>query len=215
MWVKLKNPDGTLGMEIHDDNNTEWGFVDKKNYDMFLPEHVVAVYSGEEQRLWEDYYLKAYEEFNKQYIKSVPRTPQHLLYINKYYWDLIASILAIYDYLDCEEFLGELGLHIDGVECKFDTAKMVNNKNSMAAEMLEILNPDKKGEVYLTIDKIKQLQNVCGYESDVFYNLLVLVLYKQYKIITDYRIKCKDGISIRNLSEGKEDVAYLRGYIYN
>lgn len=211
VWVKLKNPDGTLGMEIHDANNTEWGFVDKKNYDMFLPEHVVAVYSGEEQRLWEDYYFKAYEEFNKQYIKSVHRTPQHLLYINKYYWNLIASILAIYEDPACEKFLDDLGLHIDGVECQFDIPNMINNKNAMATEMLSIINPEKKNKLYLTIDKIKQLQDACGYESDVFYNLLVLVLYKQYKIITDYRIKCKDGISIRNLSEGEKKMLLIYG----
>lgn len=214
VWVKLQNSNGIVGMEIHDANNTDWGFVDKKDYDMFLPEHVVAVYSGEEKRLWEDYYFKAYDDFNKQYLKSVPRTPQRLLYINKYYWDLVASILAIYEDPACEEFLDHIGLHIESVECKFDTTKMANNKNAMASEMLEILNPDKKEEVCLTIDKIKQLQNVCGYESDVFYNLLVLVLYKQYKIITDYRIKCKDGISIRNLSEGEKKMLLIYGATY-
>ena len=214
VWVKLQNSNGIVGMEIHDANNTDWGFVDKKNYDMFLPEHVVAIYSGEEKRLWENFYFDFYDNYNKQYKdgRNSYKT-QKMIYMNYYYWDIVASVLSIYDDETVKKYLEDSGLKIAKIKCEFDINKIKENKNAMAKEILEYINPESKKEIELKIGQIAHLKEFCGYEQDVFYNLLVLVLYKQFKIITNYKIVCENGMTIKELSEGEKKLLLIYGAI--
>ena len=213
--VKLRNKDGIITMEAQNTDGS-WGVVNDSDVHLLLPEHVVAVYSGEEKRLWEDYYYSSYDDYNKQYMSGkASYQPQRMIYLNKYYWNLIASVLAIHDIADYGDFLkNSIGLNeVYQIHCEFDVAKMKANRNAMAKEMLEIINPDKKEKIDLTMDEYNKLKEACGYENDVFYNMLVLTLYKDYKIITKFEVSCTNGINIKHLSEGEKKLLLIYGAI--
>lgn len=213
--VKLRNIDGIITMEAQNTDGS-WGIVNDADITLLLPEHVVAVYSGEEKRLWEDYYFSSYDDYNKQYMSGkVSYQPQRMIYLNKYYWNLIASVLAIHDITDYGDFLKDsIGLNeVYKIHCEFDVAKMKANRNAMAKEMLDIINPEEKAEIELSLHNYNRLKDVCGYESDVFYNMLVLTLYKDYKIITKFEVSCSNGIHIKHLSEGEKKLLLIYGAI--
>lgn len=213
--VKLKNIDGIIEMETQR-NDAVWKSVNDSDFDTLLPDHVVAVYSGEEKRLWEDYYFSSYDDYNKQYMSGkTSYQPQKMIYLNKYYWNLIASVLAIHDITDYGDFLKDaIGLNeVYKIHCEFDVAKMKANRNTMAKEMLEIINPDQKNEIDLSLYDYNKLKDICGYENDVFYNMLVLTLYKDYKIITKFEVSCTNGIHIKHLSEGEKKLLLIYGAI--
>ena len=85
VWVQ--NVDGVIELrQCCSQDEEEYQIVDKAEYDRFLPDHVIAVYSGEEQRLWENYYYKSYDMYNKQYMDGkYPFRPQQMIYLNHYY----------------------------------------------------------------------------------------------------------------------------------
>ena len=206
--IKVSNNDGVIKLRANEKviKPTDW-----RNY---LPERVVAVYSGEEKRLWEQYYFKNYDNFNKQYIKSnKPYEFLKMVYINKYYWDLILSLLAISDIENYKRFIVE-NLHINNIEgiiCKFDTKKAEKNKNMVAEQILNHINPDNKEDVFISLDNLKSLFDIVGYEEELFFNLAVLLLYKDYKIITSYNVVFNDGILTKALSEGEKKLLLIYG----
>lgn len=187
-------------------NNKEVKSGDIFNY---LPKRVIAVYSGEEKRLWNNCYFKQYDNFNKQYIKLDKAIEyQHMLYINKYYWDLLIAILAISDIEEHKVFLVRY-LHINQINCihcEFDLDKIAKNKNLVAKQILDYINPDNKQEVDISLEYFSNLKLNIGYEEEVFFNLAVLVLYKEFKIITKFKIIFNENLNTELLSEGEKKI---------
>ena len=212
--VKVSNDNNDKNIEIlcKTQGMKDWGTIEESQSYITLPEHVVAVYSGEEKRLWEEYYFKFYDDYNKQYTTGkYSYKTQNMLYINKYYWNLVVGALSIYDDDAVKQYLTDSGLIISKIKCKFDIQNIKKNHNPMAKEILDNLNPDLREEAEFSVEQIAKLQDICGYEQDVFYNLLVLVLYKQFKIITDFKVIFKDGKTIRELSEGEKKLILIYG----
>ena len=218
-FVFVRNADGVIELsysETLDVDVTDCKAVDSKDYDKYLPDHLIAVYSGEEQRLWEEYYKSAYEEYNKQYMdgRSAFR-PQQMIYLNHYYWDLIASILSIHDIEDYRNFISnDIGIKdISSIRMEFDVDKLKKNRNERAKHILEIINPEKKASVDVSLETLGRVKEYCGYEPDMLYNMVVLRLYKEYKIITNLTIKCANDIEIKDLSEGEKKLLLIYGAI--
>ena len=95
--VRITNIDGSIKVYAKQAMGV-FGEVSKGSYQIVLPEHVVAIYSGEEKRLWENFYFDFYDNYNKQYKdgRNSYKT-QKMIYMNYYYWDIVASVLSIYD----------------------------------------------------------------------------------------------------------------------
>ena len=141
--------------------------------------------------------------------------PQKMIYLNYYYWDIIASILTIHEIEDHNKFITDtIGIEdVLAIHMSFDVSKLKRNRNKRAKQILEILNPSQKAELDVSLETYKQVREFCGYEPDMFYNMVVLTLYKDYKIITDLVIKCNNGIEIRELSEGEKKLLLIYGAI--
>lgn len=215
--VLLHNADGLIKLYCQDfPNGNDYKVVDKADYDKYLPDHVIAVYSGEEQRLWENYYYQSYDVYNKQYMdgKSTFR-PQQMIYLNHYYWEIIASILSIHEIEEYRHFISRtIGIkEIAAIHMAFDVSKIKRNRNERARHILEILNPTKTSHLDISLETYIRVREFCGYEPDMFYNMVVLTLYKDYKIITDLAIKCSNGIEIKDLSEGEKKLLLIYGAI--
>lgn len=206
--IQVNNNDGVIGLKANGK------VVRPTGWEKYLPKRVVAVYSGEEKRLWEKYYFKNYDYFNKQYIKTDKiYKPLKMVYINKYYWDLILSLLAVSDIEDHKRFIDE-NLHINDIEgiiCQFDTKKAEKNKNEAAKQILYQINPDNKEDVFISLDNLKSLFDIVGFEEELFFNLAVLLLYKDYKIITSYNVVFNHGILTKALSEGEKKLLLIYG----
>src|SRR5690606_5146618 len=65
----------------------------------YLPSQVITSYSGEESRLWDNYYWPFYEEYIKA-IRGATLPNSKLVYINKYYWNIALLTLHFYDFAD-------------------------------------------------------------------------------------------------------------------
>ena len=208
--VMIRNVDGKIEVQVY--QNDEWLYVNKNEWFVVLPERVIAIYSGEEKRLWEEYYFDSYDDFNKQYMSGKPYSTQRMLYFNKYYWDLFASILAVHDIEEHKQFLETINISgINKIKCTFDLKKIRDNKNEMAKEILKIINPDNLGEVELSLDKYEELKFLIGYEQEILFNMMVLVLYKEFKIITDFHVICSNDRVIKDLSEGEKKLLVIYG----
>lgn len=218
-FVNVRNTDGVIHLkycETMDSDDMEYKIVDSKDIEKYLPDHVIAVYSGEEQRLWENYYFKSYDAYNKQYmLGSEAYRTQSMIYLNHYYWDLIASILSIHEIDEYRNFLSnDIGLkEINSISFEFDEDKIRRNKNEKAKYILEMLNPNNEHLVDVSLEDYRKVCDFCGYEPDLFYNMVVLTLYKDFKIITNMAIKCSNGIEIKSLSEGEKKLLLIYGAI--
>ena len=206
--VKANNSNGNIDVQFCClESDANFYKVTPENYKGLLPDHLIAIYSGEEKRLWENYYFQSYENYNKQYMEGKVAFQQHnMVYLNHYYWNLIASILLIHEIDDYKNFVrnktginGEVFIH-----CEFDVKKLKSNKYKRAKQILQIINPNAEETVDISLETYKSVKNYCGYEADMFFNMLVLTLYKDYKIITNLTLKCNNSIDIRNLSEGEK-----------
>lgn len=215
--VKINNYSGNIDVRFCClESDADFYKVSPENYKGLLPEHLIAIYSGEEKRLWENYYFQSYDNYNKQYMEGKVAFQQHnMVYLNHYYWNLIASILLIHEIDDYRDFVtdkigitGEVFIH-----CEFDVNKLKRNKNERAKQILQIINPHAKETVDISLETYKLVKNYCGYEADMFFNMFVLTLYKDYKIITNLTLKCNNSIDIRNLSEGEKKLLLVYGAI--
>lgn len=218
-FVKVRNVDGVIDLlycESADKDDTDYQTVDVRDFDKYLPEHLIAVYSGEEQRLWENYYFSAYDAYNKQYMEGKAGFhTQQMIYLNHYYWDLIASILSIHEIDEYRDFVSsKIGIKvISSIHLAFDVSKLKRNRNKAAKQILEIVNPELKEEVEVSLETLTKVKEFCGYEPEMFYNMVVLRLYKDFKIITDLTIRCANGIEIKDLSEGEKKLLLIYGAI--
>lgn len=215
--VKVNNYCGSMDMSFCClESDSIFYKVSPENFKALLPDHLIAIYSGEEKRLWENYYYQSYDNYNKQYMEGKAAFQQHnMVYLNHYYWNLIASILLIHEIDDYKNFVSEkIGINGDVfIHCEFDVNKLKRNKNERAKQILQIINPNEYESVDINLETYELVKNYCGYEADMFFNMLVLTLYKDYKIITNLTIKCNNSIEIRDLSEGEKKLLLVYGAI--
>lgn len=217
VFVRVKNADGVIEVSYCDpQEDGPYYTVSSDGYDELLPDHIIAVYSGEEQRLWEDYYFRAYNNYNRQYMDgNMGFQQQRMVYLNRHYWNLISSILLIHDVDEYRNFMRDsIGItDAASIHCEFDISKLKRNRNRRAQQILQIINPNNDRAVDLSLETYTRVKEYCGYEADMFYNMLVLSLYKDYQIITDLTLKCRNGIEIKDLSEGEKKLLLVYGAI--
>lgn len=202
--VEVRNVDGVIEVKKNDN------LIQKRNEILaVLPQKTIAVYSGEEKRLWEEYYFNSYEQYNKTW----GSTPQKMVYINKYYWDLVVSVLYTSDIDNHRKFLAEqIGINeISKIELEFDVKNIKRNKNPIATEVLKILNPTSEAECEISIDKFQNIREIehTHYDNDLFFILAVLILYKDYKIITSFKVIYNENMTVKNLSEGEKKLLLI------
>ncbi|SCX09538.1 Predicted ATPase [Lachnospiraceae bacterium YSD2013] len=210
--VRIDNNDGSLSVaysKLSEDNYTT---VSPDEWLSLMPDHVIAVYSGEEDRLWQHYYFSSYNKYNKQYLEGKKAyQEERMIFLNHYYWELLASILAVDDISDHNAFVSDvLGLKsITGIKLTFDVNKIKRNKNDRARTIINLLNPDEKDEVIVSLDKYHEALEFSGFEKNFLFDMSVLTLHKDFKIITGLKILCDGEIQIESLSEGEKKLLLI------
>lgn len=193
--------------------------INQGEYKNYLPLQVIANYSGEELRLWEEVYSKFYKKYTNQVIDLEPLQNMHMIYLNKYNWTIaLISLLCLEDHI----ILDMLNLdNINGVNIKFEfnTVKYPTYETNTVLELIDYINPGriqnesmdlvsiKSSDVLIEegIDDLQKYMNLFNY-------LYVASMPKDDKIIESIDVIFGD-YGLKSLSEGEKKMILVR-FIY-
>ncbi len=219
------------GNDVHNDweevkNFYKLGFVipetTPKTLKNYSPSQVIALYSGEELRLWEDYYQNFYVKFFNSLLKQKVSTPTpRMLYINKYSWQLGLIALFCFDSNDAKKFIKE-NFNIalaDGIDINFsiDEAKYEGFRGNEALNLIKRIKSlsDKDGFINTNTLRTLDIGNQQITIKQIFSYLYIAsspveggkLGVKITRIINDIKI---DQIDIKSLSEGQKKQILLK-----
>lgn len=181
---------------------------------LYLPQKVIAIYSGEEDRLFEDCYGPFYLEFVKNINKAQQQGTDYsnlpkMLFLNKFYWHLSLLSLLVSTSESNKKFVKDV-LKIDSVEkIKIDFLKKNYEHYNDNLALQFIREIDSKNEYKL--EEFKKLVEDKGYVADDLYKYLYLAYTpKGSKIIDDITIKFNKNLTITDLSEGEKKLLLIK-----
>jgi predicted transport protein/ABC-type cobalamin/Fe3+-siderophores transport system ATPase subunit len=187
-----------------------------------LPKRVIAIYSGEEDRLWKNYYAPVYLDYIESIAKNNNLEYPRMFFLNKFYWHIILLSLLMSDAEDVKEFIkNKLGIDkVNNIKFKFYKTRYENYKNNPALSLIRRL--DNK-ENY-TLEEFKKLVSgdystsdfssndfFNGYNpTDIFQAFYVAFTPKDYKIIDEIDITFNDNLKLSALSEGQKKLLLIK-----
>ena len=172
----------------------------------FLPKKVIAIYSGEENRMWKDCYQPSYlnyiQSINRQTHANLPQ----MLYLNKLYWNIALLCLCLSN--DNEPFLKEvLGINkIDKIKFQFSKSNYSNYTNNPALNFVNIIDAQSEYILSELSDKLNLLYSI----DDIFTYLYIAFTPDKTKIIENITIMFNDGLTIEDLSEGQKKLLLIK-----
>lgn len=174
-----------------------------------LPKQVVAIYSGEEDRLWRNHYEPMYKDFISRINKDIQAEMPKMLYLNKYYWHISLLCLLLNHSNNpedkfCEEILGINKVH--SVKFEFNKNVYQGYKESNVLQFISTI--DSKDE-YTLEDLQKTIKN---YDiSDIFKYLYIVFTPNDKKILQNITIKYNDeNLEVEDFSEGEKKMLLIK-----
>lgn len=175
-----------------------------------LPKRVVAIYSGEEQRMWEKYYAPLYSK----YIKEINKQAQggswpSMLYLNKYYWDIALLSILCSDAEDNMSFLTNLlGItNIENIQFDINSQNYANYKESPVLTFIDSLNQNP----IFTLENFKALLEKQAINIDTLFMYLYIAFSpKESKILNAITIRFNGNQTIKDLSEGQKKLLLIK-----
>lgn len=188
------------------------GNITQANTQTYLPNQLVALYSGEELRLWKDYY----ESFYLNYITAITgntkniESSQQMLYINKYYWDIALLVMLAND-IDLTEIIGDITL--ETIDITFN----LENINRFAAqstnETLSFIGGLSNEQQYISVD-LEVFKELADYQTAIrmfkFLSVSYLPKVKSNKLITSINLTFSNGTKTNSFSEGEKKKILLK-----
>lgn len=180
----------------------------------YLPQKVIAIYSGEENRLFSECYGPFYLEFVRNINKAQLQGTEFsdlpkMLYLNKFYWHLSLLTLLVSDLEDNQKFVKEV-LKIDSVDkIKIDFFKENYEEYNDNQALRLVKDIDSKSEYEL--EEFKKLITDKGYTAYDLYKYLYLAFTPdKSKIIKDIVVKFNTNLTIADLSEGEKKLLLIK-----
>lgn len=204
--VEISKTNALISFKVNDEEQ-----ISIKDY---LPKKVIAIYSGEEDRLWSDCYKPVYFNFirdiNKtarEGIMSYNQMPQ-MLFLNKFYWNISLLTLLLSDLDSNKAFVKDVLKikKVNKIKFDFNRANYSNYSNSLALGFVKKI--DAKSEYTLT--ELKGLLADDYTSNDIFSFLYLVFTPDGKKIIEDIQIKFNDVLSVKSLSEGEKKLLLLK-----
>lgn len=187
----------------------------------YLPSQVVCSYSGEESRLWDDYYEPFYRDYIESLIKGLFPVSQ-MVYINKYYWNIAVLTFFLYD-LDTFTELGNFCRNVLGINSvkritfHFDNATLVKWRDNPVTQLVRELNPRRQATVQFSMDELKLVAGYLGLgaggERTFFRYIAAAYLPKGDKLITKIDIEINNGLPAAALSEGEKKLVLIQAVL--
>lgn len=210
---------GNQNVLIEKKNSTINFKVEEKHYadiQQFLPKQIVALYSGEENRLW----LKSYQPLYIAYISNINKSETtglgdysivpKMLYINKFYWHISLLCLLLSDAPDTKKFCEEtLGINkINSIKFDFNTSNYANYSDSAVKSFINLI--DKKSDY--AISELKKIISESPYSLDIVFKYLYLAYTPdKKKMLENITIKYNDeNLDIEDFSEGEKKMLLIK-----
>lgn len=184
----------------------------QQSQNVVYPKRVIAIYSGEEQRMWKKYYQPIYENYisNINHSLQVGAFPS-MLFLNKFYWNVALLSLLCSDSKDNETFIKDvLGINnVNNIHISIDEQTYKNYQESPILSFVKQLAPKQNYTVEEFKDIINAEQNVID-SSTLFCYLYIAFTSKTNKIIDEINITFNNSLSIVDLSEGQKKLLLIK-----
>lgn len=176
----------------------------KKVTEDILPKNVIVNYSGEENRLWRQYYEPIYSKFCSKLTDESQRfeAPQ-MLYIDKSCWEIALLTLLYSESEDTKTFISSLFGNVRSITFEYNTGAFKHWEQNFAKVFIDEL---KRQDSY-TIEELRALiQSIDFIDSE---RTLFLLLYQATKrdddcLISYINIEFENGSDVEGLSEGEK-----------
>ena len=174
----------------------------------FLPKQIVAIYSGEEDRLWREYYKPIYDDFISKISKSFQEEFPKMLYLNKFYWHISLLCLLLNRFNNPEDKFCKEVLRINSVHSvKFEFNKNIYQDYPNNNVLQFISTIDAKDEY--TLDELQEV--IKNYDiNEVFKYLYIAFTPKNTKILENITIEYNDNLKIEDFSEGEKKMILIK-----
>lgn len=128
------------------------------------PNNVIGLYSGEDDRLWTQFYESYYKAYIQRIKKGQHINRMKLMLINKYYWNISLLTLLLSNNETLDSFVKyELGItQVNKIVLFFDFKKY-DGANELLKTFVDRINPDHKDKVEYVLEDLK---------NSIFYNQL-------------------------------------------
>jgi ABC-type multidrug transport system ATPase subunit len=179
------------------------------NNTMDYPKRVIAIYSGESERLWHNFYKPSYDTFisninqnQQQGSVNVNTVFPKLLYLNRFYWDVALLSLLCSDSPDVQDFLMH-GVGIQQVNAlKFGFKDSQTYANFAINPVLQFVH-QIDGKTEYTLDEFKQILDNANIDAQQLFEYLYIAFSpKNSKIIESVVVKFNTNLTIEDMSEG-------------
>ena len=179
--------------------------IDERAFVDAMPKKVVTIYSGEEKRLWSEFYKPVFDNFIKNINSSKVIPKQDMVFISRKHWGISLLSLLLSDLEDNQNFIKEVLKieKIDKIKIQFNKKRYKSWETSQTKEFIKLI--DLKEEYLL--EELRRILEV--YPSNevfkYFYNALLS------EMITDIQIFFNDdNLTIGDLSEGEKKLLLLK-----
>jgi len=181
----------------------------------YLPQKVIAIYSGEESRLFNECYGPFYLEFVRNINKAQIQGTEYsdlpkMLYLNKFYWHLSLLTLLVSDLEDNQKFVKDVLKieKVDKIKIDFLSSNYEEYNDNQALRLVK----DIDGKSEYELDEFKELLVNKGYTAyDVYKYLYLAFTPDKSKIIKDIVVKFNSNLTIADLSEGEKKLLLIKG----
>ena len=169
-----------------------------------LPRNVIVNYSGEEDRLWRQYYEPLYLKFCRNLTDEAQRfEAPRMLYIDRHCWGIALLTLLYAETDDVKDFLKSLFGTVQSITFEYNVGAFHHWEQNFT----KIFVDELRKKASYTLDEFKEfVQKVEFIDSERTLFLLLYQAIKQDddKLISNIHITFANGSDIEGLSEGEK-----------
>lgn len=175
----------------------------KVTYDI-LPKNILALYSGEDTRLWKTYYKPVYEKYCSKMTATQGFVPPFMFYLSRYEWDISLLTLLYSEDVDVVKFVTDI---TKNAECRISFEYKNGNIRKWEGTEIEAFIEKLKEKPVYTVESFRELINEINFidqASTLFYCLYKCRTESDNQIIQKINIEFVNNGNIDGLSEGEK-----------